>query len=104
MANFLKPDLPHRISDKDAFLGEFEKELIAARGANLLYSSEYLSFPNSERTNRLKDVIRRYQYDVRIIYLVRDYAAAAYSTYSQLVKRSGEHRDFSTFLSDWRPP
>lgn len=103
MANYLRPNLPHRIDDKDAFIDEFDRMLGESNGLDFLFSSEFLIFPDNERTRRLVEGIKRNGYEVRALYLVRDLANAARSAYSQQVKRHGETRSFETFLKDWDP-
>jgi len=103
MANYLLPELPHKIADKTAFIDEFDHMLENGNGANFLFSSEFLVFPDTERTKRLVKVIEKNGYDAKVIYLVRDYANAARSAYSQKVKRAGEARCFEAFLKQWDP-
>jgi hypothetical protein len=103
MANYIRPELPHNIADKIMFITQFDNMLAEGDGDSYLFSSEFLVFPQNERTTRLCEVISKRGYEVKIIYLVRDYANAARSSYSQEVKRAGEARDFETFLKTWDP-
>jgi hypothetical protein len=103
MANYIRPHLPHAIPDKDTFLGRFEAELSAAEGKHVLYSSEFLLIPPSERTSALLSVARALGYRARYIFFVRDIAPAIISAYSQRVKRAGETRPLSEFLREWNP-
>lgn len=103
MANYLRPNLPHVIADKDAALGELVQTLDAADGKNVLYSSEFIDFPAGKRSNALTEAISRAGYTPQVIFLVRDLGAAAQSVYSQEIKRAGETRAFSEFLRSWDP-
>ncbi|MEP9385685.1 hypothetical protein [Mesorhizobium sp. KR9-304] len=103
MANYIRPHLPHDIGDKEAFIGDLGRELSGARGKHVLYSSEFLVFEPGERSNAIATVAARNGYTPRVIYFVRDFGPAAFSTYSQLVKRHGETRSFSEFINDWNP-
>ena len=103
MANYICPNLPHNIGDKDAFLPRLENLLEQHKGKNLLFSSEFITFPEGERTQNIRRSIESAGYQPQIIYLVRDIATAARSTYSQQVKRHGETRNFSDFLKSWDP-
>jgi hypothetical protein len=103
MANYLRPNLPHVIEDKDAFLGELVQTLDAADGKNVLYSSEFINFPVGERSRALTEAISRACYTPRVIFLVRDLGSAAQSVYSQAIKRAGETRPFSEFIKTWDP-
>lgn len=103
MANYIRPGLPHKIPDKAAFLPRFDRMLAEAEGQDLLFSSEFLFFQPNGRTDAIVECLRRHGYDARAIYLVRDIATAARSTYSQEVKRSGEARTFQDFLTTWDP-
>ena len=86
MANYICPHLPHPIADKDAFLADFQRHLSEAAGRNVLYSSEWLRLDPGERTAALARTAAGFGYDIRFIYLVRDFAPAAYSAYSQQIK------------------
>lgn len=103
MANYIRPHLPHQIRDKDAFIHELEHELRAAAGKHVLYSSEFLVFEPGERTSAIARVAAETGYEIRVIYLVRDIAAAAYSIYSQQIKNHGETRTFAEFIRSWDP-
>jgi len=103
MANFLDPTLPHEIVDKEAFPDELRRIAKAANGCHLLYSSEFISFVDTERSARLVATITEIGYTPRIVYCVRDIGRAAISTYSQQVKRHGESRSFRDFLAGWDP-
>lgn len=103
MANYLRPELPHNIADKDLFLETFRQILSQAEERDILYSSEFIVFPQGERTSALVSAIADAGYDVRLIYCVRNIASAARSTYSQQVKRHGEARPFSDFIRTWDP-
>ena len=103
MANYLRPHLPHQIKDKEAFLGEFGHVLETAAGKDILYSSEFINFPDNERSKNVREAIDRAGYTPRLIFFVRDIGAAALSVYSQEIKRSGETRLFSEFLATWDP-
>ena len=103
MANYIRPELPHRIADKTGFIDDFDRLLAQGDGVNFLFSSEFLVFPENERTSCLVKLISRRGYDVKVIYLVRDLVNAALSTYSQQVKRGGETRVFEEFLKTWNP-
>lgn len=103
MANYLRPLLPHEISDKDAFIVGFEETLASTAGKNVLYSSEFLIAPVGERSNAVLEIAKRYDYRIRYIYFVRDIAAAFLATYSQMVKRSGEARPMTECLREWDP-
>ena len=103
MANYIRPDLPHQIQNKEAYLKEFKEQLKNARGKDLLFSSEFLQFPENKKTRNLVNVIYAEDYQPKVIYLVRDFGEAAFSTYSQEVKRAGEFRSFSTFIRSWDP-
>src|SRR4051794_33456059 len=89
MAKYILPRLPHDIPDKAAFLERFRSQLANARGKNVLYSSEYLTF-EGKRAKDIADTARDAGYAVRVIYFVRSLAPAALSAYSQLLKRNGE--------------
>ncbi len=104
MANYLSPDLPHRIADKNAFPEQFDQLLADADGADILYSSEFINFSDTARAGKIKETIDRHGYRPRIIYLVRDVGSAAISSYSQGVKRSGYTFDFYQFLGKWTLP
>lgn len=101
MANYLRPQLPHRIENKDAFIEEFDQQLRSGKGESFLFSSEFLVFPQNERTENLLNVIKKNGYAVKALYFVRDMADAARSAYSQQVKRHGEVQEFSEFLKTW---
>lgn len=101
MANYLRPQLPHQIEDKDAFLENFDQLLKDGQGSSFLFSSEFLVFPKNERTEKLVKVIERNGYTAKALYFVRDMADAARSAYSQQVKRHGEVQEFSDFLKTW---
>lgn len=103
MANYLRPHLPHQITDKDAFIETLEKDLKSSDGVSILFSSEFLVFPDNDRTQRLADIICESGFMVKIIYFVRDYANSAFSSYSQQVKRSCESRPFEDYLAQWSP-
>ena len=103
MANYIRPSLPQKIENKNAFLAEFEGQLKNAQGKDLLYSSEFLFLDSGEKTQNIKLLVDKYEYKVIVIYLVRDISGAAYSVYSQRIKRHGEVRSFSEFIKDWRP-
>lgn len=101
MANYLRPQLPHQIENKDAFIDDFAQLLKNGQGSHFLFSSEFLVFPKNERTDALVRVITENGYDVKAFYFVRNIADAARSAYSQQVKRHGEVRSFSEFLKTW---
>lgn len=101
MANYLRPQLPHQIENKDAFIDDFDQLLREGQGSHFLFSSEFLVFPKNERTDALVRVMKENGYDVKAFYFVRNIADAARSAYSQEVKRHGEVRDFSEFLKTW---
>lgn len=103
MANFLNPALPHPIPDKEAFLRQMTEELERADGKDLLYSSEFISFANKPRSERLASAIAEAGYSAHVIYLVRDIGAAALSTYSQQVKRHGLSDRLEGFIRTWDP-
>lgn len=101
MANYLRPQLPHHIENKDIFIDDFDRMLREGEGKDFLFSSEFLVFPRNERTQRLVDVINGNGYNVKALYFVRDIADAARSAYSQQVKRHGEVKNFADFLKTW---
>lgn len=103
MANYLRPNLPHNIADKDAFPADLKQHLEAANGQDVLYSSEFIVFPDNARSEVVRNTIIKAGYTPEIVFFVRDLAAAAYSVYSQQVKRGGETRSFGEFLQDWDP-
>ncbi len=103
MANYIRPNLPHQIPNKGIYLEEFKMQLKDAQAKDLLFSSEFLTFPNNDKTKGIVDAIYQEDYQVKVIYLVRDFGKAAYSTYSQEIKRAGEFRNFSTFIRSWDP-
>lgn len=103
MANYLRPNLPHRIADKAAFAQTFDRLLAEADGGDLLFSSEFLVFPDNDRTADLVALIAKHGYSARVIYMVRDYANVARSAYSQNVKRQGEKARFQEFIETWDP-
>ena len=103
LANFLRPDLPHAIADKSAFAGHLKSLLAQHQGKDLLFSSEFIVFPEGDETRILFDTITQAGYRPLILYMVRDIASAARATYSQQVKRHGETRRFADYLSDWSP-
>jgi hypothetical protein len=102
MANYIRPDLPHVIPDKEAFLGRFRWQLAHSGGKHVLYSSEYLVF-EGDRAQRIAESAKNAGYAVRVVYFVRDLAPAAFSAYSQSLKRKGETRTFLEFLKAWDP-
>lgn len=102
MANYIRPHLPHAIEDKDAFYDAFVAQLAGAEGKDLLYSSEWLVL-KGERAVAIADAAKAAGYDTKVIYFVRDISTAAYSVYSQEVKRNGETRTFFEFLKTWDP-
>ena len=101
MANYLRPELPHPIADKEAFIDELESELSRAGGKHVLYSSEFLQFVPSERSKTIAAVAAKYGYNPRVIYFVRNVDGRLFSVYSQKVKRHGEQRPFSQFLESF---
>lgn len=103
MANYIRPNLPHQIADKDVFIDKLDRELKVAGGKHVLYSSEFLAFTTGERTKNIAKVAETNGYQVRVIYLVRDIGEAAFSVYSQEIKRNGEVRSFYEFLKNWDP-
>jgi hypothetical protein len=103
MANYIRPNLPHRIADKDAFIGTFDRDLKTAGDKNVLYSSEFLMFPAGERTANIARKAEENGFRVRVIYLVRDIGEAAFSAYFQEIKRNCEVRSFLDFLKSWNP-
>lgn len=103
LANFIRPELPHRIDDKSAFLGHLDRLLQNGDGRDFLFSSEFMVFQSNERTDALIDCLKKNKYDAKVIYLVRDFSKAARSSYSQQVKRAGEDRTFEEFIKKWDP-
>lgn len=103
MANFLRPELPHKIENKDGYLTQLEADLQSAAGKDVLYSSEYLIFPSGERSRQVVSTVRSMGYAPKYIYLVRDIGEAAFSTYSQQVKRAGETKTFEEYVKAWEP-
>lgn len=99
MANYLRPNLPHRIADKNLFAQTFDELLTKAAGTDLLFSSEFLVFPENDRTAHLVALMAKHGYSARVIYFVRDYANVARSAYSQHVKRQGETAHFQEFIA-----
>ncbi|WP_226576070.1 hypothetical protein [Acuticoccus sediminis] len=104
MANYINPNLPHRIADKSAFAATFARHLDEADGRDLVYSNEALRFPDNERSRHIVDVATGRGYVPVYIYLVRELAGFALSVYSQLVKRHRETRTFAEFAAGWSPP
>ena len=98
MANFLNPNLPHIIADKEAFPEDLKRTITEAAGKSLLYSSEFIMFADSERSKRLAKVISDAGYTPQVLYCIRDIGRAATSSYSQAVKRHGETRSFRDFV------
>jgi hypothetical protein len=103
MANYIRPNLPHHIANKEGYLEEFKKQLNDAEDRDLLFSSEFLKFPDNEKTKNIINLISEEGYQPKVIYLVRDFGDAAFSTYSQEIKRAGEFRSFSKFIRSWDP-
>lgn len=103
MANDIRPGLPHAIANKDAFIHVLDAGLKDAAGRHVLYSSEFLAFEPGERTAAIARVAARHGYGIRVIYLVRDIAAAAASMYSQGIKYHGDARTFADFITTWEP-
>ena len=103
LANYINPNLPHNIEDKSAFLGKLDHLLKKSNGNNFLFSSEFIVFHDNDRTNSLMECLKTNGYESKSIYLVRDLSRAAFSTYSQQVKRAGEARTFEEFLATWDP-
>lgn len=103
MANYIRPHLPHKISHKEAFIRELERQLAEGSGKSILYSSEFLVFDAGARTASIANVAAKHGYKVRVIYLIRDIAPAAFSVYAQQVKNHGEVRTFADFITDWDP-
>lgn len=103
MANYLRPNLPHDLPNKDGWINQFRKTLAKAKGKDLLFSSEFIVFPSGSRSDAVRAAIEEAGYTPQLIYFVRDLARAARSVYSQQIKRAGETRDFVTFLRDWDP-
>jgi hypothetical protein len=100
MANYICPDMPHAIPDKSVFIHELDGQLRSVSGEHVLYSSEYFRFPpaRKEQIASILEVTKAHGYQVRVIYLVRDVAAAAFSVYSQRVKNHDETRPFSDYI------
>jgi hypothetical protein len=103
MANYIRPGLPHAIPDKDAFIHTLDAVLADAAGRHVLYSSEFLAFEPGPRTAAMARVAARHGYGIRVIYLVRDIAAAAASMYSQGIKHRADARTFADFITTWEP-
>nr|WP_181377389.1 hypothetical protein [Paracoccus yeei] len=103
LANYIRPELPHKIADKSVFLEKFDRLLKNSDGEDFLFSSEFIVFQDNPRTGSLIDCIERNGYDAKSIYLVRDLSKAAFSAYSQQVKRAGEAKTFGEFLKSWDP-
>lgn len=103
LANYINPNLPHNIEDKSAFLGKLDRTLKESGGENFLFSSEFIVFHDNDRTSALIECLQRNGYEAKSMYLVRDLSNAAFSTYSQQVKRAGEARTFEEFLTTWDP-
>lgn len=103
LANFLNPNLPHNVPDKLKYIDKFDKTLDRHKGLKVLFSSEFLTFPPGPQLEQIKTVIRKHKFSVRVVYFVRDLVPAAFSTYSQQIKRHGEHREFNEFIRDWDP-
>ena len=103
LANYLRPQLPHQIADKDRLLEKLDATLTGARGKHVLLSSEFLFFPVGERSQSRATLAANRGYEVRVVYLVRDISAAAVSVYSQAVKRVGITSTFLEYLETWDP-
>ncbi len=101
MANYIRPELEHPIPNKDAFIDELDRQLSLAEGKHVLYSSEFLAFEPGRKSDSIAATAARNGYTPRVIYFVRDLGPAAFSTYSQRVKRDGEPRSFSDFIRTW---
>lgn len=104
MANYIRSDLPEDWRDKRTFLEHFTRELSSAarQGNHVLYSSEFLAFEPGEKSDSIAATAARHNFTPRFIYFVRDVDSAAFSVYSQCVKRHGETRSFPEFLDTWR--
>ncbi|APH72583.1 hypothetical protein [Aquibium oceanicum] len=103
LANYLRPNLPHQIADKEGYIRQFSRILQSARGKHVLFSSEYLIFPDGPKTAAVAAAAAQYNYTPKYVYLVRDIDQAAFSTYSQQVKRSGETKSFGEYIVNWEP-
>lgn len=101
LANFIRPGLPHKILDKGSYLKKLEAELASSGDKHVFYSSEFLLAPPVEQTKAIVNAAARNGYRIRYIYLVRDLAPAFLSFYSQQVKRAGETRPFTEFITNW---
>jgi hypothetical protein len=103
LANFIRPELPHSIDNKFAFIDNLDHLLKSGDGKDFLFSSEFMVFQENERTDALINCLQKNKYDAKVIYLVRDFSKAARSSYSQQVKRAGEDRTFEEFIKKWDP-
>jgi hypothetical protein len=101
MAKYIWPDRWHYIPDKPTFINEFDAQLASASGKHILYSTEFLHFKPGERVTSILDIATAHGYEVRVIYLVREIAAAAFSVYSQHLKLHGETKPFSDYIKVW---
>jgi hypothetical protein len=105
LANYIRPHLPHRLDDKSEFIRRFARDLESAGASDqsLLYSSEFIILEPGEPLDRLLALAGKHRFTVKYVYLVRDYAGAAFSIYSQLIKRHRETKTFEEFLEVWKP-
>jgi hypothetical protein len=98
VAKYLNPDL-HFGFRTDNFTALFERSLSLAKGANVLYSSEFLEKFQPERLRELAKLAQQSGYGTRVIYYVRSIAGHALSTYSQSVKRHKLELTFGDYLT-----
>lgn len=103
MANYIRPNLPHQIPNKDKFIDKLRCDIAEAEGADVLYSCEFLQFDSSERSQQIALTANELNYNVRVVCFVRDLGPGAFSTYSQQLKRHGETRPFEAYLREWDP-
>jgi hypothetical protein len=104
LANFLNTSLKHFREAGEYIPPTLTKTLQEAAGHNVVFSSEFIDCIPGPRMNVLLNIVNKYGYDIEFVLYVRNIDSAAYSFYSQSVKRSNNYHDFETFLKRWRPP
>ncbi|KAG1648935.1 hypothetical protein GQR58_029446 [Nymphon striatum] len=79
-ANYIEPNLPHKIEDKEKFLSNLAAVLKAANGKDILYSSEFISFKNPDRAQKLANVAQKNGYTMKYILLEQGLVNRSLST------------------------
>lgn len=102
LAHFLRPnDVPHAVKNESSYLDAFS-ECLSKGFSKVLFSSEHLLFPCSEKSKYILDACSKAGYEFKFLYFVRSYYEYARSSYSQDLKKAAITDSFLEYIKGFK--